>query len=205
MEYLASCHTGTTLEEPQEGQTIHFEAPQDWEFAVYTFAPDHFFPGDKSPDGVILVRRPLQPASIVCFVELKTSPSSAASRHAREQLEQGMAHFAPWKRCACGRRREQGKWIPDGLCSHGDAHHTRWGGQGHNSDRLTVSPEASHEVWGLRIVWRQGHRSPHFNPGKPLEICGKRLRFATVSLSLTRPGRQNVNLRLLFQKAGLGG
>ncbi len=190
MEKLSDCrdrHNRISEHQREGEQILHFSAPEDWEYAVYQFSPHHFYPGDKSPDGLVLVHCPRRsPSSLVCFIELKTSSASANAQHAREQLEQGIAHFIPWKRCGY-------------LHSHGDTHHERWG---NTRDPLPLEIGADHRIWGMRIVWRQGGRSPaHFNPRRPVEVCGKEIRFVQLSLSLSKPRPVEVDLKTLFEKA----
>nr|WP_290665435.1 hypothetical protein [Ardenticatena sp.] len=181
MQYLHECPRGVLLKDRQSGQKIRLDVPDGWACCFYRFdAQQHFMPGDKSPDGVLLVRTP-QGRTHVCFVEMKIRAKDCWSE-AREQLERGITHFAPLMHDS-----------KVGLLSHGDLHHARWR---ENEDILDVMPENTHSVWGLFLVKRRSGRSPSFAPGRETVFCGKSVRFASVLV----PERE-IDLETLLQRA----
>ncbi len=189
MERLSQCpdpRRRQRLYEPETGQSIIFEVPQGWELAVYHFRPrTDFWPGDKSPDAVMLIRYPRgqEQDSIVCFVELKTRAGKRARKErgeAHQQLEMGLSHFMP--RRACGE-----PWL-----SHGDRHHQRWSAR---EDWLDVWPDKDHGVAALLVAFRHGTRRPGHFAGVPQKVCGKRVRFLVVPLSLHSPRTLRMDLK----------
>ncbi len=180
MERLSSCPHGPALIEPQTGQRLDFG---DSAVAYRLRRNVDFWPGDRSPDGVVIGR--YGERTWVCFVEMKTSTRSASSAHAWSQLEMGVTHFAPSTSC-------------DGasLRTHGDSHHERWRS---GSDRLEIWPEKEHCVAAVKILWRNG---PRPRP-KIREMCGKKVRFVVMGLSLKKQNEVSLAFEAFGQKATL--
>lgn len=180
MEHLAQCESpGCQIVDETSGQIFRLTVPDDWACQAYRFEPGtHFWPGDKSPDGLLLIRTP-KGESFVCFIELKSGKHPDWSE-ARDQMEMGVSHFAPFRHHAFLEQRKGQETKERGLFSHGDKHHERWQA---NSDPLPVPISGEHEVICLVVTQRSiGRRSPHFHPGRPLLVCGKRVRFAVVEV-----------------------
>ena len=195
MEKLSQCpdpRRRHRLYEPETGQGIVFEVPQGWELAIYHFRPQtDFWPGDKSPDAVMLVRHPKgqKQETIVCFVELKTTAGKkdqGTRSDAHQQLEMGLSHFMP--RRACGE-----PWL-----SHGDQHHRQWS---EGRDWLDVWPDKNHRVVALLVAFRHGTRRPGNFTGEPQKVCGKRVRFCVIPLSQHSPRTLRINLETFCSRA----
>ncbi len=179
MERLAQCESrGCQIVDETSGQTFRLSVPNDWACQAYRFEPGtHFWPGDKSPDGLLLIRTP-NGRNFVCFIELKSGKHPDWAE-AREHLEMGVSHFAPFRLHDFYERR-RGQEQERGLFSHGDKHHERWRT---HSDPLPFSISREHEVVCLVITQRSQGRSPkHLHPGRPLLVCGKKVRFAIVEV-----------------------
>ncbi len=182
MERLTQCceARGCQIVDADSGQTLRLTIPNHWECQAYRFEPRHFWPGDKSPDGLLLIRTP-DNKSFVCFIELKSGKKPDWSE-ARKQLEMGVSHFAPLHHHPFLQQEKGQKLQRKGLFSHGDRHHERWR---NGSDFLPLNISRDHQVICLVITQRSiGRASPHhFNPGRPLFVCQKPIRFVMVQVA----------------------
>jgi len=184
MERLSECPHGNFLLEPQTGQRLDFS---DGAVAYRLRQNVDFWPGDRSPDGVVIGK--YGENTWVCFVEIKTSSRSTSPAHAWSQLEMGVTHFAPSERCK-------------GMRTHGDSHHDRWQrertGSDH-ADHLEILPEKEHCIAAIKVLWRNGRR-PH---PKIREVCGKKVRFVTVGLSMKKANEVKLAFEEFCKKATL--
>ncbi len=178
MEKLSECPHGNSLLEPQTGQRLDFGSGA----VAYRLRQNvDFWPGDRSPDGVVIGKH--SERTWVCFVEMKTSPKSTPSGHAWSQLEMGITHFAPSTYCR-------------GMRTHGDSHHERWQ---RGKDRLEILPEKEHCVAAVKVLWRNGARPrPEIK-----EVCGKKVRFVTVGLSMRKANEVTLTFEEFCKKATL--
>ncbi len=179
MERLSSCPHGDSLAEPQTAQKLVFINSHAVAYRLRENVD--FWPGDRSPDGVVIGE--YEGRTWVCFVEMKTSSQSTPSAHAWRQLEMGVTHFAPSVPC-------------NGLRTHGDSHHDRWA---RGRDALEVQPDEAHCVAAVKVLWRHGSRP---RP-KIKQVCGKKVRFVVVGLSLKGKLQREITFEEFCRKATL--
>ncbi len=180
MELLSACQNQRCqIHDQESGQKLDLTVPNGWACQAYRFDEQRdFWPGDRSPDGLLLIRRP-NGEVLVCFVELK-SGKKKDWKYFREQLEMGVSHFAPLQHHPFEELEKGQQKKRRGIASHGDKHHDRWRNQ---KDALPFDIPKTHRVICLVVGTRSSGRSPYFNPAKPVMVCGKRVRFAFVEVS----------------------